>query len=77
MVNHVSSFMTPLLYYAVPATSDFLHNLFIVIYNITSVQSFNSSHICAVFTPRHKLIEGLSTELREQKRYNLGEEPIA
>ncbi|KAF1831984.1 hypothetical protein BDW02DRAFT_24404 [Decorospora gaudefroyi] len=35
--------MTPLLYYAVPATSNFLHILFIVTYNITSVQSFNSS----------------------------------
>jgi hypothetical protein len=48
-----SKFMTPVLYYAVPAISFFLHILFIVTYNITSVQSFNPSRICAVFTPRH------------------------
>ncbi|KAF1828674.1 hypothetical protein BDW02DRAFT_651900 [Decorospora gaudefroyi] len=48
-----SSFMTPLLYYAVPATSNFLHILFIVTYNITSVQSFNSSCTQPYDTLRH------------------------
>jgi hypothetical protein len=51
--------MTPLLYYAVPATSDFLHILFIATYNIASVQSFNSSRIRAILTPRQYLTDML------------------
>jgi len=47
--------MAPLLYYAVPATSVFPHIMLIAIHNRTSVQSFNSSRICAVFTPRHHI----------------------
>jgi hypothetical protein len=43
-------------------TATTLYILFIVSHNRTSVQSFNSSCICAVFTPRHKPSIGGSTK---------------
>ena len=55
--------MAPLLYYLVPATSVFPHVLFIAIHNRTSVQSFNSSCICAISTPRqYGTAQGMSTK---------------
>jgi hypothetical protein len=55
LVPH-SSFMTPLLYYAVPTTSDFPHILFIATYNIRSVQSLNISAHAHYSIHRHNLL---------------------
>jgi hypothetical protein len=55
------SFIYPLISTAVlrstthRSASRTLHILFIVLHNRTSVQSFNSSYICAVSTPQHAL----------------------